>query len=381
MWLREQAEAARVDLPSADQEKMWQRVQARIPTSSAVWDWKQWAVAALTAGALLIGARFTASPQPAQPVIPSQTLSLILMDAASETVSPPSEPSASSASHAPKTDAAHAAEDPKTPLEPLPVARRDAIRRHTPTPPAVTPPAPNVWQEDRTVCEGVHTWPIPPEVGTVLSASLNGRPLKTDGGKVKLRLRPGRYRLVVKGTAGEWICRIEAAARPDAAFEFTVALDGRLMVEAPEPVGREWWRWDQQERAPEEIRTDFIAPAGIHEIRRVVESPQGCRDTAVRLVKRPLSHTVRIPNVITPDGDGRNDTWQIEVSPQPTSFEVRVVTADGRTVFRHHALPVQWDGTCGDRRCPPETYFYVVRLRFSDEQQSRTYSGTITIKY
>ncbi len=63
-----------------------------------------------------------------------------------------------------------------------------------------------------------------------------------------------------------------------------------------------------------------------------------------------------IPNGITPDGDGYNDTWILEGIQQ--SFEVYIYNRWGSKVYYSDSYNNDWDG---DNR-PSGAYFYVIKL-------------------
>lgn len=81
---------------------------------------------------------------------------------------------------------------------------------------------------------------------------------------------------------------------------------------------------------------------------------------------------VRIPTGFSPNGDGENDTWQIEGINQFPAADVKVINRWGQTIFEKNGGYTQnWDGD----DMPSGTYYYVVD--FKDGNGTKT--GTITI--
>jgi gliding motility-associated-like protein len=72
---------------------------------------------------------------------------------------------------------------------------------------------------------------------------------------------------------------------------------------------------------------------------------------------------VVVPNIITPNGDGINDSWIIELD-QPQFYQVIVYNRSGRKVYQGNDPAVGWDGTNSQsgEPCPEGTYFYVVQV-------------------
>ncbi|MEZ2337938.1 MBG domain-containing protein [Mucilaginibacter sp. RCC_168] len=80
-------------------------------------------------------------------------------------------------------------------------------------------------------------------------------------------------------------------------------------------------------------------------------------------------------NILTPNGDGKNDTWviaDIQLFPNNT---VTVFDKAGRTVYSKHGYTNDWNGTYGGAPLTEGTYYYIVDLG----PQKRQFKGFITI--
>jgi large repetitive protein len=67
-------------------------------------------------------------------------------------------------------------------------------------------------------------------------------------------------------------------------------------------------------------------------------------------------------NILTPNGDGKNDYWlvkDIQSYPQNT---VNVFDKAGRVVFSKHGYKNEWDGTLNGSPLAEGTYYFVVDL-------------------
>ena len=104
----------------------------------------------------------------------------------------------------------------------------------------------------------------------------------------------------------------------------------------------------------------------------------GCADAdQVTVTVRP---PIRIPNAFTPNGDGRDDTWQIEFIEQFPDNTVSVFNRWGNRIFStdHYSRANEWRGDINGQPAPVGTYYYVVVTKGT---LGRSYAGSITILY
>ncbi len=70
----------------------------------------------------------------------------------------------------------------------------------------------------------------------------------------------------------------------------------------------------------------------------------------------------QIPGIITPNGDGLNDTWQIEGLSLYSGVTVQIYDRWGKRVFYSKGYDQPWDGTSDGKELPMESYHYVIDL-------------------
>ena len=95
-----------------------------------------------------------------------------------------------------------------------------------------------------------------------------------------------------------------------------------------------------------------------------VENLEGCRlsrNISVQ-VRDQVQNLVFIPNVLTPNGDGFNDTWRIDNIQLFPQNKVRIFNRLGDLVFQSEYYNNTWDGTFAGGRLPAGTYYYVLDL-------------------
>jgi gliding motility-associated-like protein len=88
------------------------------------------------------------------------------------------------------------------------------------------------------------------------------------------------------------------------------------------------------------------------------------------------SGCIQIPEVITPNGDGKNDTWVIKNIDMYPNAEVLVFSRWGKLMFQTKNLSAnQWDGKYRGKFVPNDSYHYILYL--NDGSKPRT--GVITV--
>lgn len=85
--------------------------------------------------------------------------------------------------------------------------------------------------------------------------------------------------------------------------------------------------------------------------------------------------TVLPHNIITPNNDGKNDTWKIENLVIYPDNEVIVYDKQGKVVFRQKNYQQDWNGTSGGQSLNTGTYYYQVDLGGG----MKPLKGTLTI--
>jgi gliding motility-associated-like protein len=104
----------------------------------------------------------------------------------------------------------------------------------------------------------------------------------------------------------------------------------------------------------------------------------GCASSdQVTVTVRPA---IRIPNAFTPNGDGRDDTWQIEFIEQYPDNTVTVFNRWGNKIFsaENYSRANEWRGDINGQPAPVGTYYYVVVTK---GPLGKSYAGSITILY
>ena len=73
--------------------------------------------------------------------------------------------------------------------------------------------------------------------------------------------------------------------------------------------------------------------------------------------------TLKIPNTITPNGDGINDTWNIEGAIYYPNAEFKLFNRNGGLAYYSKGYDKNFDGTLKGKKLPIGVYYYVIDLK------------------
>jgi gliding motility-associated-like protein len=123
-----------------------------------------------------------------------------------------------------------------------------------------------------------------------------------------------------------------------------------------------------------------ITDGGYHPFRAV--DVVGCDQIdSLLAIPRPEDPMLQIPNIFTPNGDGKNDVFQIQ-GDSLSFFDLEMYDRWGRMIFRTNEIYGSWDGTqdggIGDT--PSDgVMMYILKYRDLCDQQNRISTGNITV--
>lgn len=86
---------------------------------------------------------------------------------------------------------------------------------------------------------------------------------------------------------------------------------------------------------------------------------------------------IKIPNGFSPNGDGKNDVWQIDFIDQFPDCEVEVYNRWGEQLFYSKGYAIPFNGQYKGKNLPVGTYYYVVKLNHPN--YPKPYTSPLTI--
>lgn len=118
-----------------------------------------------------------------------------------------------------------------------------------------------------------------------------------------------------------------------------------------------------------------VTQAGVYKV--IVYQTSGCISSTEHIfnVTEAFPDVAKIPNLVSPNGDGINDTWII---PQQyvggTNTEVVIISSQGKTVLKTNDYQNNWPENQIDLRDINPVYYYIITT-----QNNQTKKGSITV--
>ncbi|SKA28713.1 gliding motility-associated C-terminal domain-containing protein [Chitinophaga eiseniae] len=104
-------------------------------------------------------------------------------------------------------------------------------------------------------------------------------------------------------------------------------------------------------------------------------SAAGCSAMATISIRVTDDYKLDATNLLTPNGDGKNDRWIIRNLDSYPDNEVKIFDRAGRLVYQRRNYSNDWDGTLNGHPLAEGTYYYVLTVNGT----SRVWKGFITI--
>ncbi len=101
----------------------------------------------------------------------------------------------------------------------------------------------------------------------------------------------------------------------------------------------------------------------------------GCKNFASVMLNVSDDYKLMVSNVLTPDGNGSNDTWYVENIETFPHSTVYVYDRQGTEIFKKTGYQNDWEGTSGYDILPDGTYYYFISI----DSTTQIYKGAITI--
>ncbi len=140
------------------------------------------------------------------------------------------------------------------------------------------------------------------------------------------------------------------------------------------------WQYDfgDSTNSPLQNPDHWYQDTGSYQIRQIVTTNFGCKDTAFFTVYVDPSFTFYIPNSFTPNADGHNDYF-LGTGIGITNYEMRIFNRWGEEIFASFSENETWNGTLkSGKLAMQDVYVYTFKIR-DIYTTDHTYRGKVTL--
>ncbi len=137
----------------------------------------------------------------------------------------------------------------------------------------------------------------------------------------------------------------------------------------PENIGYSF-KWSNSEKNESNIFLSNLSP-GIHEVELTIEGCAGDLYSKKALVT-VNDCKLQIANVITPNGDGKNDKFVIQGIENYPNSTLLIMDRNGKLIYENHNYSNDWGGDQNEEG----TYYYLLKLKDGKDTQK---AGFLTI--
>lgn len=125
-------------------------------------------------------------------------------------------------------------------------------------------------------------------------------------------------------------------------------------------------------RTDRDIRYSFSEPGNYRVVCHV--NSAACTLDSMEMKVNIAESYLRVPNVFTPDGNGKNDEFRVSYRSL-REFHCWVYNRWGKLVYDWTDPAKGWDGTINGRKAAEGAYFYVIRAMGTDAPKNAKYVG------
>lgn len=131
---------------------------------------------------------------------------------------------------------------------------------------------------------------------------------------------------------------------------------------------------DNRIRTEKDFNYTYMHP-GLYKVQLKAINTKGqyqCWDTTAPKYINVVISLINVPNVFTPNGDGKNDVFCVQAF-SVEAFEAIILNRWGRKVYEWHDPEGGWDGRINGKNATPGTYYYIVTARGREKSNPPKY--------
>ncbi|MDE7374374.1 MAG: gliding motility-associated C-terminal domain-containing protein, partial [Odoribacter sp.] len=115
------------------------------------------------------------------------------------------------------------------------------------------------------------------------------------------------------------------------------------------------------ETSPQEEFSYTYEHTGRYKVQLIAKNNH-CQDTSKAYYVNVVESKVDVPNVFTPNGDGKNDVFMV-MALSVEHFHGVILNRLGRKVYEWSDPNGGWDGRINGKYATPGTYYYIITAR------------------
>ncbi len=204
-------------------------------------------------------------------------------------------------------------------------------------------------------------------------------------------LCPGSYTATMWNALGCSASGTAVVGSPPPVTAAFLIQPGQVYVDAPEVVftnassanaGSFQWEFGDGHVSADAspVHTYPVGAAAEYEVCLSAFTGNGCVDTDCALLRVLDRSAIFLPNSFTPDGDGRNDVFQVlGTGFAPEGFLLRVYTRWGELVFETADHQAGWDGTRNGAAMEGNVYVWSLSAHFTGSIEPYERKGHVTL--
>lgn len=140
------------------------------------------------------------------------------------------------------------------------------------------------------------------------------------------------------------------------------------------------WNFGNGETSTIQNPSTTYTANGTYTVSLTITDQFGCVSSftnTVRINNVASEITKLIPNMISPNNDGKNDIWRLDfINVFYPNAEISIFNRWGEELFKSIGYSNAWDGSYKGNPLPVGAYFYVIKLK---DNEDRIFKGTVTL--
>ncbi len=111
-----------------------------------------------------------------------------------------------------------------------------------------------------------------------------------------------------------------------------------------------------------------------------IDQSEGCWDSTCQEIRNTFTTDIDVPNVFSPNSDGKNDFFNILIEGE-TEYDLVIYNRWGSKVFESTKGDVLWNGKTfnSGADCPAGVYYFIFKYKLRGEEKTTELTGTVTL--